>query len=234
MKTQLLSLKNTVDFKLRSLFKWGKEISPEEAPPGIDIRVQNEFNEFLKLFPWKKITQRFKSDTQLLIGDIGARNFCFGPVIDNHFQSLQLKTLIHGVEIDAYRRLSNFHTRYDFGKYYARRCRNAEFHPIDFLAWNENADILFLLNPFVSEEPTVLWGLPLSQLKPQTFFDHAYNRLKEKKGIAVLSCPSVEEYEIALGFAQKAGFTISEEEVVWRPTQTTQQRKPRYGVVLLT
>lgn len=234
LKVRLLSLRNSVDYIIRNNVRLKRPLKAESPIPGMDYRVQNEFKEFLELFPWDAVLPFLNKDKALHVADVGARNFCFAPVIDELLKRLGLNATLYGIEIDAYRRLSNFHSRYDYGVFYAGQCRQAEYHPVDFLKWKKGLDIAFLLNPFVSDEPTVQWGLPLSTLKPKDFFAHAHRLLVDQKGIAVLSTPSIEEFELALEFATKAGFKLGgpDEEIAWRPQGKSQQQKPRYGIIL--
>lgn len=234
LRVKFLSLRNTVDYQLRNLLRYSRPLKEDAPIPAMDFRVQNEFKEFLNLFRWEEILSSLPEKGVLRVADVGARNFCFAPVIDECFKSIGRELQLSGIEIDSYRRLSNFHTRFDYGMFYANLCRHAEFHPIDFLKFNQTLDFAFLLNPFVTNEPTVRWGLPLSALKPSDFFAHAYRLLEPKKGIALVSSPSIEEFELVLEFALKQGFKLGppEEEVVWRPHERSQQKKPRYGIVL--
>jgi hypothetical protein len=229
MKYGLLAIRNSFDFFLRNQFKLSRSVSDESTIPDRDRKIQVEFEEFFKLFNWKKILGQL-NQSPLVVTDIGARNFVFGPVIDEVLKKHGRTATIHGIEIDAHRLLWGFHSRADFGHYYAKKMRSGFFHALDFLKWQEPTDIALLLNPFVSKEPLLSWGLPLSKLKPSELFHHTMKTLKARKGILILSCPSKEELEIAQGLALEAGF-IAGHQVSWNPPKNSVQQKPRYGIV---
>ena len=229
MKYGLLAFRNSIDFFLRNQIKLSRSV-PENAPtPERDERLQREFKEFFDLFPWSKILERIPQKP-LVVTDIGARNFVFGPVIDDTMKSWGRDAEIHGIEIDAHRLLWGFHSRADYGNYYAKKMRSGFFHADDFLNWNRATDIALLLNPFVSKEPLLSWGLPISKLQPETLFQHVMKTLKPNNGVLLLSCPSPEELQIAQLLASKAGF-IAAPHIFWAPQKNSIQQKPRYGVV---
>lgn len=229
MKYGLLALKNSFDFFLRNNLRFSRSVTEASQIPERDKRIQIEFREFLDLFPWKEILKN-RNNSPLVVTDIGARNFVFGPILDKTLENAGYEAIIHGIEIDAHRMLWGFHSRGDFGHYYAGKMRSGFFHAIDFLKWEQPTDLAFLLNPFVSEEPLLSWGLPLSKLKPQEIFQHVMKTLKPRKGIMILSCPSPEELEISKELASKAGFSAGQQ-VKWLPKKNSVQQKPRYGIV---
>lgn len=229
MKYGLLALKNSFDFFLRNQIRLSLQVTRESQIPERDKKLQLEFKEFFDLFPWKKILTQLPS-SPLVVTDIGARNFVFGPVIDETFERAEREAVIHGIEIDAHRMLWGFHSRADFGNYYAQSMRSGFFHALDFFKWDKPTDIALLLNPFVSKEPLLSWGLPLSKLKPEALFQHVMKTLKPKKGIMILSAPSKEELEISKRLAKEAGF-VAGLQVEWHPKKTSIQQKPRYGIV---
>lgn len=229
MKYNLLAFRNSFDFFLRNRIRLSRAVTHESQVPERDKRIQIEFQEFLDLFPWKEILRNVKT-SPLVVADIGARNFVFGPTIDKTLQREGREAAIHGIEIDANRMLWGFHSRADFGNYYAQTMRSGFFHSKDFLDWDQPTDIAFFLNPFVSEEPLLSWGLPLSKLQPDALFKHVMKTLSPKKGIMILSCPSPEELEISKELAKQAGF-VAGLQVQWFPKENSVQQKPRYGIV---
>ena len=198
--------------------------------PRRDLNLQIEFQEFLQLFDWKPLLSEFKK-TKPTVADIGARNFVFAPIIDQLLKEHSIEGSIHGIEIDAYRLLWGFHTRKDWGEFYARKARHAIYYPMDFLLWRTAIHLGFMLNPFVSKEPLLAWGLPMSQLKPEALFNHAFTCLKPHNGVLILSCPSEEEFELARVLAKAARFTEGQK-TLWKPKEISIQKKPRYGLVL--
>lgn len=229
MKYGLLTLKNGFDFFLRNQIRLSIPVTRDAQIPERDRKIQKEFQEFFELFPWKNILHKLKS-SPLVVSDIGARNFVFGPVIDETLEKKGYEAVIHGIEIDAHRMLWGFHSRADFGNYYAKKMRAGHFHACDFLKWHQPTDLALLLNPFVSKEPLLSWGLPISKLKPKALFEHVMKTLKPKKGIMILSCPSPEELQIAKQLAHEVGF-VAGPQVLWNPPKNSIQQKPRYGIV---
>ncbi|NBY18905.1 hypothetical protein EBQ74_01320 [bacterium] len=229
MNNALLAIKNSFDFFIRNHFRFSRAVTWPHQIPERDRKIQIEFQEFLELFPWEDILMNF-TKSPLVVTDIGARNFVFGPVLDRLLEKMGREAFIHGIEIDSHRMLWGFHSRKDYGDYYASKMRLGFFHALDFLKWNRPTDIALLLNPFVSADPLLSWGLPLSTLKPQEIFHHAMKTLKDQKGMMILSCPSPEELEISKELAKKAGF-VAGLQVKWSPKENSVQQKPRYGIV---
>jgi len=223
-------LRNQVDFFIRSRVRFKRNL-----PAGFEISAtersfQKEMAEFFELL---KVTAQLKSTQKdYVICDVGTKNFSLAPVLDKLFLNQNKNVEIHGIELDAYRRLANFYTRADYGRFFARQARNAQFRPIDFLMFQEPLDVVFLLNPFVSKAPLLSWGLPEKYLKPKEIFKHASELLQKKKGFLVLSCPSLEELETASDFAKEAGFQLGEL-AIWNPSSQSIQKKARFGRVCL-
>jgi len=233
IKDSLWSIRNGIDFTLRSHVRWGREIPMKTPVSLIDQRLQEEFKQFLGLFHWQPILKPFDPLSVLTIADIGARNFAFAQVLDEHFKALGYQAAIHGIEMDAYRRMINFHTRADYGNYYAKSIRSGQFHPIDFLMWQKPLQIGFLLNPFVAREALLSWGLPLSSLQPEKIFHHAYSLLKPQNGVLILSNIDEHEIEISYQIAKKTGFIIGEART-WRTQTGAPNALPRHGTILYT
>ncbi|MBI3359445.1 MAG: hypothetical protein HY037_07720 [Nitrospirae bacterium] len=198
----------------------------------VDQRLQEEFKQFLGLFNWQPVIKVLRPFSVLTVADIGARNFAFAPILDEHFKAIGLQAIIHGIEMDAYRRLINFHTRADYGHYYAKSIASGQYHPIDFLTWNQPLQIGFLLNPFVTREALLAWGLPLSLLKPEKIFHHAYSLLRPQNGVLVLSNIDEHEIEISYQIAKDVGFVIGERATWFPQTGAPPTALPRYGTIL--
>ncbi len=218
---------------MRSRIRVGRKVPIDSPIPFLDKNFQNESSEFLDSFPWEELLMRFSIDKKITVADIGARNFCLAPVMDNLLSSYGLDAEIHGIELDAYRRLTNFRTRKNYGDFYAKKIRSGNFHVMDFLEWNKPLEIAFLLNPFVSEHPILAWGLPLAKLQPYAIFKHLYQLLKPKSGFALISSPSDDEFEIVKQIAKDVGFTLKNS-MLWNPDDSCVQKKPRYGVIVDT
>lgn len=226
MFEKLRSVRNQVDFFIRSRMRFERSLPPDFEISNSELKFQEEIREFLSLLDVK--AQLNTNRKSWVICDVGTKNFSIAPVLDELFLKHNKTATIHGIEVDAYRRLSNLYTRADYARHFAKKARDAHFHPINFLDFKESLDIAFLLNPFVSKEPLLAWGLPVGLFKPGEIFQHAYQLLKPKNGFLVLGCPSPEELEIASEFAKKAGFQLGDI-AVWQPSSKTVQQKARFG-----
>lgn len=233
IKDAFWSIRNSIDFSLRSHIKWSRPIPIGTPVSPVDYRLQQECKQFLALFNWQNVLKSLTPYSTLIVADIGARNFAFAPILDAHFTALGYRPKIHGIEMDAYRRLADFHTRADYGHYYAKTIPSGQYHPIDFLKWNQPLQVGFLLNPFVTREALLAWGLPLSELKPAKIFNHAFSLLKPQNGVLVLS--NVDEHEIGISYqvAKEAGFIIGEARS-WFPNTEVAKAMPRFGTILYT
>ena len=230
LKYHLKNLRNSLDFMLRSHFKFGRALPTDAPTPTRDLKLQMEIRDFLSLYNWKKRLEKFAHTEKLIVADIGARNFAFAPEIDRIFNKLNRSAEINGIEIDAHRLLEGFRSRKDYGEFYAAKIRDGHFYATDFLKWERPLHIAFFLNPFVSEEPTIDWGLPVKTLKPNQMFDHTHTLLSPTEGLMLLSSPSPEEYEIAFELAEHSGFKILEEQL-WKPPKESVQQKARHGAL---
>jgi hypothetical protein len=226
----LRSLQNSLNFAIRSKLSWSRPLSGRDALIVRNEKLQAEFKSFLELFDWDELGLVASPGTKLKVADVGARDFSFGPVIRDHFEAFGFKAEIHGIEIDAFRRYSNFRSRADYGRYYADQLEDGAYHAIDFLNWHEDLDVCFLLHPFVTPEPPLRWGLPLGAFKPRRLFDHAAHLLRKKTGTLVLSSPTSREFEISCRLAQGAGLELSELKL-WRPSEGMAHQRPRFGAI---
>lgn len=224
------SLRNEVDFFFRSKLRFERALPPDFEIPHSEQKFQKEISEFFDLL---KIKDRLNSNQKdWIVCDVGTKNFSIALVLDQIFQHQNKTVEIHGIEIDAYRRFSNFYTRADYARYFAEKARNAHFHSMDFQDFQKPADIIFLLNPFVSKEPLLAWGLPLRFFRPKEIFEKAKKLLEPKQGFLVLGCPSEDELEISSTYALEAGFQFTDI-VAWKPSSQSVQKKARYGRICL-
>jgi len=225
IRNSLKNLRNTFDFSLRNKIALGLAV---KKPLPIDLEFQTEMESFLNLFPWKDLLKgRAKT---LKIADIGARNFALAPLWDRFFRKLGFEPETHGIEIDPNRRLTNLRTRGDYGRYYAQSIPCGRYHTMDYLEWAEELDIAMHLNPFVTIDPLLAWGLPLKYFEPKSQFKHTQQLLSSRHGILVMSNPNIEEYQTAVGLATEQGFTLRHEKP-WRPRDQSSLKRSRFGSV---
>jgi hypothetical protein len=200
------STRNAVDFALRRVLSLGFRV--EEALPA-DLQFQKEMAVFFGRFDWAKHLRTFPHGGRLTVLDVGARNFSLAPVFHRLMRGLHFSPQIHGIEIDAYRRLSNLHTRRDYADYFVSQTADSKFHVCDFLKWEVPADCIFLLNPFVTPSPLLAWGLPLRHFNPERFFAKVTGLLKPGEGLLFVTNPSEEEVEITKELLER-GFELLE------------------------
>ncbi len=162
--------------------------------------------------------------------DVGAKNFFLGPVIERLFYEKQIEVEIHGIEIDAYRRNLCFRSRLDYAEYFCTRVARGYFHAMDFLKWEEPADVVFLLNPFVTAEPLLRWGLPIQHLQPEKLLQKCSEVLLRREGYLITSHPTEKEKQIFGSLALKYSFVkISDNN--WSPKKDSIQKQARLGSV---
>lgn len=226
MLSHLRNLRNQFDFFARSHIQFPRPLPFSMPIPKQETQFQEEVREFLNQLSWDRFL--FKKNKPWRVADVGAKNFSLAPLIDELFLEKNLEVEIHGIEIDAFRRLSNLHTRADYGRYFASKARMARYHSIDFLEFSKPLDLILMLNPFVTPEPLQAWGLPLKHFRPSALFDHASKLLKAQKGFAILSSPNEKEFQIASDLAIKAGFLLGAP-THWEPRANSIQKKPRFG-----
>lgn len=213
--------------------KVSASLLPGPAPKGAtdeDRLLQLELEQFLSQFSWPDLLSSHSGPVVRLL-DVGARNFFLAPVLQRFVKSCHKSPELHGIELDPYRRLSNLSTRWDYGRYYAQAVENGFFHPQDFLSWKQPAHGILLLNPFVTTYPQIKWGLSLECFKPHQIFRHAFNLTRLFGGFVIVSFPSPLEKVIGLEMAIACGFEIADE-VVWKPSAQSLQKKPRLGFLL--
>ncbi len=194
------STRNAVDFALRRVLSLGFKV--DKALPA-DVQFQKEMAIFFGKFDWRKQLRHYPHGGRLTVLDVGARNFSLAPVFHQLLRGLHFKPQIHGIEIDAYRRMSNLHTRRDYADYFVSQTADSKFHVVDFLKWDTPADCIFLLNPFVTESPLLAWGLPLRHFKPEQFFEKVTSLLTPGQGLLFVTNPSEEEVEITQALLRK-------------------------------
>ena len=222
-----LSLKNFIDFRLRSWFRWATPGPFSSFQLAQDKKLREEVGEFLQAFPWDYVADR----PHLRIVDIGAKNFFLAPFIVRHFQSLGFRPEVVGIEIDPYRRYLDFKTRAQYAQYYAEKAGPARYFPHDFLQFDECFDFAFLLNPFLTPRPLLAWGLSFHEFCPAALFAHVEKKLAPG-GRVILSCPTAEELRDGLNLAKQHRLDMVSQ-VTWRPRRNSVQKQPRFGALLV-
>ncbi len=225
MREAIWSFRNQFDFTLRRVLSTPLRNTGLTALPA-DTQLANEVIAFLERFDWPAPTEEHAF---LTIADVGCRNFFLAPALDSFFRARGWEPALHGIEIDAYRRLSNLRTRRQYGEFYAAQVPQAEFHAMDFLKWKSGLDCILLLHPFVKARSVLAWGLPLKVLRPEAIFQHAAEKLIPG-GLMLVSSPTPEELELSVRFALDAGLAPLQS-AEWKPGPDATQSRPRLGVL---
>ncbi len=132
-------------------------------------------------FPQTKI----KQDEHIL--DVGAKNWHYIEALYNFFKNKAPSVSISGIEIDAYRMYINFHTRYDYAMHRINHMPNVHYIVGDVLEHKDKYDNILVFYPFVTPEPLVRWGLPLSKLKPEQLIKHLYDIVNPNGSILIVN-----------------------------------------------
>ncbi len=207
----LRDLRNRVDFFLRSRVRLGRDVDAA-AMVAQDAPLQAEFGDCLSRFDWRSALTRFSGRDRLVVADVGCRTFHFAPVLERCFATHGFRVEPHGIELDAFRRFTDLRTRQDHGRFWAAQVEAGRYHAIDVREFREPLDVAFLLNPFVTREPLLRWGLPLRTFAPEAIFDHLAALLRPRRGLLYTSNPTEEELTITRTIAQAAGFSPMREQ----------------------
>lgn len=224
----LKDIRNELDFWIRSRARWSRPVLDLGKRRAFYSQLQSEIGEFLQGVPTQEGTPGETGATPLAL-DVGAKDFFAGPAIEHFLLSRNQPCELHGIEIDAYRRLQDFRTRADYGMYFAAHMKRGQYHAMDFFRWTEPARYIFLLNPFVFEAPLQAWGLPSRLFQPENVFSHCHDIL-ERSGRLVLSVPNQEELRRSKELATQTGFTLLHE-WHWHPRTDSIQKQSRIGTL---
>jgi len=129
---------------------------------------------------------------QATILDIGSKNFSYANALHSFFSYYKTNTkrdvYLDGIEIDPFRIMADFHSRYDYAMYYIKNLPNTNYLTGDFLELAcKNYDVITWFLPFLITEPLIRWGLPVKYLKPEIMFQKAYDLLNPKGVMLVVN-----------------------------------------------
>lgn len=157
--------------------------------------------------PPRQLPENNKIDEQnsVKILDVGSKNwfyahgewsfFRYNSLLCHPELAVKKEIYLDGIEIDAFRVYSNFHTRYDYAQYYIKNLENTRYIAKDFLEHREKYDYIVWFFPFVTEFPLLEWGLPLSKFKPAEMLEHAHKSLNSGGKILIVN-QDEDEYKI--------------------------------------
>lgn len=205
----LKNISNKLDFFLRKNIKFSRGIyrnkNEDKNDLFIDAEMQITESEYLHTYNLEQLKNNstrsnylenlyaiefleknsefdFSGDS-IKVLDVGCKNFFYASGLYSFFRykSHEKQIKLTGIEIDGYRLYSNFHSRYDYAKFYIQNLENAEFIVDDVLNHNEKYDVITCILPFVFKEPLLAWGLSLSEFNPKKITQKMYDLL-EKNG----------------------------------------------------
>ena len=137
LKYLFANLRNEVDFFLRSQIRVGRPLPPTAPIPAIDRWLQPGIRGVYPSFRLEKASLAFQETDCLEVADIGARNFRSAQLSTDFFLDRKFLADIHGIEIDACRRLRDFRTPGKISAAYAAQMRQGHFHAMDFFDWEK-------------------------------------------------------------------------------------------------
>lgn len=224
---RLRSLRAWVDYQIREKLTFENPVRSLGNRAESIEGLQRELDEFLSGVP-HSVFNGFEKRGALEVLDVGAKDFVAGPVIERFLSRHQLPAHVHGIEIDAHRRMRNLRSRADYASYFLGTMQNGTFHAMDFLQWRGKADVIVMLNPFVIPEPLLRWGLPLRHFRPAAIFAHC-RRVLGSDGVLITCAPTEHEREAIVDLASW-GFYLAHE-WDWSPRKDGVQTRPRLGAV---
>lgn len=137
------------------------------------------------------------TDKELKILDIGSKNWPYAYAEYSFFKFMagQNDIYLTGIEIDAYRRYLNLHSRYDYAMYHTKDLSNTRYIAGNFLDHIEKYDYIVWFLPFVTRYPLIKWGIPMEYFKPTEMLKHACSLLNPD-GKMIITNQNEEEYSI--------------------------------------
>ena len=150
------------------------------------------------------LSSGFDNKESIKILDIGSKNWFYASGEYHFFKysGKEKEVFLTGIEIDAFRVYSDFHTRHDYAEFYIKNLENARYIADDFMQHKEKYDYIIWFFPFVTEFPLQEWGLPLSKFKPAEMLLHAYDSLNPGGKILIVN-QDEKEYKIQQEFLKK-------------------------------
>lgn len=131
---------------------------------------------------------------ELKVLDIGSKNwfYAYGEYSFFKYSSFEKTIYLDGVEIDSFRLYSDFHSRYDYARYYIRELENTSYISGSLIDVNKKYNFITWFFPFVTSLPLLEWGLPLSEFIPEKLLRKAYSLLESGGHILLVNQDEVE------------------------------------------
>ena len=196
---------NALLFGLRSFLQWGRGPYSEtaESKQGLfsetSQALANSVIERYKLeaFYQSAGRQRFLENMTLLTQlesllpegfsstqntqhwlDVGAKNWSYVEALWRFAaQKSSGQLTVTGLELDAYRRYTNLHTRYEYAEAFTRHLPNTHYKVGNILAHTGQYRVISHFLPFVFKRPLRRWGLPDAYFQPEEILLHLEQQL---------------------------------------------------------
>jgi hypothetical protein len=104
------------------------------------------------------------------------------------------KVKLTGYEIDPFKPIFNFHSRYDYGHAFSERLENVRYIPEAFHTQGESYDMVCQFFPFIFSKDHLEWGLPQDLFFPKVLLQDAWLSLK-KNGVLLVVNQGSEEHD---------------------------------------
>ncbi len=127
--------------------------------------------------------------------DVGAKNWTYVEALYRFANTLHPQACLTGIELDAYRRYSNLHTRADYAATYIKGLSNTQYLVGDVLDHHGQYHIISCFLPFVFIEPCLYWGLPKRYFRPEAFLSHLLSLLRPNGTLILLNQGAAESQE---------------------------------------
>jgi hypothetical protein len=135
-----------------------------------------------------------------VVQDIGSSNFWYAPVLHSFFRPTELL----GIEVEGYRIYLNGYSRLDYAQGYIRHLPSTQFIVGDYTCYERPADIVTAWYPFLTPDPVLAWGLPLSVFAPHALHSRIARNL-QPHGRFVMINQGRKEAGIAASLCKKVG-----------------------------
>lgn len=152
--------------------------------------------------------------SSLDILDVGSKNFSYARALYSFFSyyktTIKREICLDGVEVDPFRIMSDFHSRYDYAMYNINKLPNTRYITTDLLELTgKSYDLITWFLPFLTETPLIKWGLPIGYLKPEQMLEKAIDLIRPN-GIILLVNQTEREKIIQLKIIKDLGLSYIE------------------------
>jgi len=164
----------------------GTAVTQSSIPTELAAQLNEKHLQTALLYDWilKQVPWDFSLNSHAKVLDIGSKNFAYCSVlcelILRHFSSGELT----GLEVDPFRRLSNFYRRGDVALYHKELCSHyypsicVRYETGDWLKHPavDDFDLITCFFPFLYEDLHLRWGLSKKSFSPHQMYMKALQK----------------------------------------------------------